>query len=179
MDSIFVLESAEGRELADGDAALVRAARDEPAAFGSLYERYRHRVYAYLRARVSNEQDAADLTQQVFLRAFRGLPRYRGDGSGFAAWLFRIAHNAAADLLRARRHSVPWDSLPEALQPPADGSPEVEVLRREAVRLGRKLVAGLDEDKRELLALHFGANLATPADLMVRTASIALPFATI
>ncbi len=51
------------------DTALVEAARHDPAAFGLLYHRYFDRVYAYLRARTAGEDDAADLTQQVFLQS--------------------------------------------------------------------------------------------------------------
>ncbi|HEX5503533.1 MAG TPA: sigma-70 family RNA polymerase sigma factor [Thermomicrobiales bacterium] len=143
----------------DEEAALVRAARAEPAAFGALYQRYLPRVYGYLRARAASDDDAADLTQQVFLRALEALPAYRERGLPFAAWLFRIARNAATDAHRRRRATVPWDALPAALQPAASDDPEAGALRREALgQLGAALAA-LDPDKRELLALRFAARL--------------------
>jgi RNA polymerase sigma-70 factor, ECF subfamily len=80
---------------------LVELARDQPAAFDTIYYRYRQPLYAYVRARVGNDDDALDIVHDVFLRAFRGLPRYEhredaGD-SPFTAWLFRIARNAVID----------------------------------------------------------------------------------
>lgn len=69
---------------AANETALVVAARAEPAAFGLVYEHFRDRVYAYMRARTANDEDAADLTQQVFLQALKNFPRFHGGGE-FAA----------------------------------------------------------------------------------------------
>jgi len=141
------------------ELTLVRAAQRDPIAFDPLYERYIDRVYAYLRARTTTLEDAADLTQQVFMHALAALPRYR-DGS-FAAWLFRIARNAAVDAHRRRRATVPWDLLPEALHPLAEDDAEAHLLAREARERVRFLVAALPPDKRELLALRYAARLST------------------
>src|SRR5438270_7946671 len=88
------------------EAALVRAAQDDPAAFGALYEAHVDRVYAYFRSRTENIQDATDLTQQAFLQALDALPRYRPGKVPFAAWLFRIARNLAINFHRRRRPAV-------------------------------------------------------------------------
>src|SRR5581483_12168401 len=98
------------------ESALVLAARHDASAFGTLYLRYLDRVYWYLRARTPSEEDAADLTQQVFLHALAALPRYRQQNVPFAAWLFRIARNVAIDFNRRRRATVTWDALPEGWQ---------------------------------------------------------------
>ncbi|HEY7416489.1 MAG TPA: sigma factor, partial [Ktedonobacteraceae bacterium] len=74
----------------DGEAALIEAAKTNPAAFEPLYQRYKGRVYRYLFFRLRHEEDAADLTQQVFLKALSALPGYRIRNIPFAAWLFRI-----------------------------------------------------------------------------------------
>lgn len=79
----------------------------QPAAFAMLYHRYFERIHAYLRSRTGDAEDAADLTQQVFLQALDALPRYRHGRVPFAAWLFRIAHNVAIDHHRRRRHAHP------------------------------------------------------------------------
>ena len=150
-----------GETSAQDETALVRAAQADPTAFIALYHRYLDRIYAYLRARVASDEDAADLTQQVFLQALDALPRYRGRrGDSFAAWLFRIARNAAIDFHRRRRVTVAWDLLPEALQPIVTRDLDAHILRREAVARLRALFAALDAETRELLVLRFTGGLS-------------------
>lgn len=94
---------------AHDEAGLVQAAQTNAAAFTQLYQQYVERVYAYVRARTRTEADAADLTQQVFLRALDGLSRYRGKDTSFAAWLFRIARNTVTDFHRRQRSTTSAD----------------------------------------------------------------------
>lgn len=144
------------------EAALVAAAQANPAAFDVLYQRYLARIYRYLRAYVGSDEDAADLTQQVFLKALNALPGYRGRGAQFSAWLFQIARHTATDAHRRRRVTVTWESLPEVLHPRDEQEPEVAFIHRETLAHVRKLVAQLDAGKRELLALRFAAGLSAP-----------------
>jgi RNA polymerase sigma-70 factor (ECF subfamily) len=135
---------------ADDERALVAAAQRDPAAFGVLYRRHLPSVYRYLRSRSVSDDEAADLTQQVFLKALEALPGYRERGLPFAAWLMRIARNASIDAARARRPSVPWQLVPE-----------VEDTQDGAAGPGQfvELLAPLDESKRELLLLRFVVGL--------------------
>ncbi len=70
-------------------------------SFDFLFEKYRERVYGVAFRFVRNKEDALDITQEVFLRAFQGLPRFKTD-SKFFTWLYRIAVNRAIDFTRAR-----------------------------------------------------------------------------
>src|SRR5437763_17100867 len=88
------------------EAPLIAAVQHDPAAFTQIYHLYLDRVYHYLRVRTPTPADAEDLTQQVFLRAWEALPGYQARGVPFAAWLFRIAHNLAADHARRARPSA-------------------------------------------------------------------------
>lgn len=141
------------------EAALIRAARTEPEAFGELCNRYSARLYSYLRARSHSDDDAADLTQQVFLKAMDALPRYHDRGAPFGAWLFRIAHNLLTDMHRRHHVTVSWDLLPESLMPAAEDDLEVNVLRAEARTRVRALLGELNADERELILLRFVAGL--------------------
>ena len=142
-----------------GDTGLVDAARRDPAAFGELYQTYLARIYGYMRTRAPTDEDAADLAEQVFLQAFRSLPKYRERGLPFAAWLFRIARNVATDANRGRHATVPWEQLPEAAHPADERDPEAIALRRERIESARALVAGLSPERRELVSLRFVAGL--------------------
>jgi RNA polymerase sigma-70 factor (ECF subfamily) len=145
-----------GQDNAIDDAVLVRAARHDLVAFAALYRRYVTPIYRYLYSRVDNAADAEDLTAQTFVAALEGLPGYRERGN-FAAWLFTIAHNKAADHHRQQHPQLPLD---EALDSPRHGeNPLASMMRKEALQRLSALVAGLEEDKQELLRLRFAGSL--------------------
>jgi RNA polymerase sigma-70 factor (ECF subfamily) len=159
MDQSMAIPREHPDAFAADETALVQAARNDPAAFAPLYSQYRDRVYAYLRTRTRSPEDAADLTQQVFLQALDALPRYRPGRAPFTAWLFRIAHNAAANAHRRRRDQVPWDLLPPALQPRAESDLDGHVIRQENLVVLEALLRSCSPAGREMLALHFAADL--------------------
>jgi RNA polymerase sigma-70 factor (ECF subfamily) len=130
--------------------------------FADVYECYLDRVFAYVRARSDSAEDAADLTQQVFLQAFEGFSRFRGRDDQVAAWLFRIARNLLSNHWRRRRASVTWDVVPETLQPRTDHAVDAGLLRQEALLPLRALLRALKPDTQELLALRFVAQLTVP-----------------
>ncbi len=160
MQESFIAVISPGSHLSQEEVRLVQAARVDPAAFDILYQRYLTPVYRYLCLHTYSDEDASDLTQQVFLQALQALPKYKERQLPFAAWLFRIAHNLAVDHFRRRRQTLSWDWLPEALHPFAEtDDPEAVILERELereklVRL-RLLFDKLSSDKQELLALRF------------------------
>jgi len=151
------LDSEHGEEV--NESELIKAAQANPVAFAEIYSRYVRRVYRYLRARVETDEDAADFTHRVFLQALDALPRYQEHGSPFAAWLFRISRNVAHDAHRRRRITVPWEVVPEALYPVDAQDCEHEVVRQEDIAQLKSLLATLDPEQRELIALRFDAEL--------------------
>ena len=86
------------REVEDRDLIL-RARRGNVDAYNLLISRWEKRIYNYLLRLVSNREDAMDLSQDVFLKAYQNLARLEDDAR-FGPWLFRIAHNEAYSLLR-------------------------------------------------------------------------------
>jgi len=87
MENQIVLPVGISQSEEEVEQALVERAKTNSAAFAVLYERYVTHVYHYLRTRARTDEDAKDLTQQVFLKAFAALPRYRARGIPFKAWL--------------------------------------------------------------------------------------------
>ncbi len=152
------LTSLDGLAVVGEDEALVAAARVQSEAFGQLYQRHVAAVYRYVRSRTASDDEAADITQSVFIKAMSSLDRFR-PGSPFAAWLFRIARNASTDAYRRRRKLVGLDGLPEPVLESMADSPEDIAIKQERLRRLRTLVAALDGEKQELLALRFGAGL--------------------
>ncbi len=140
---------------------LVERARTHSDAYAELYLNHVAAVFSYLRTYTSSEEDAADLTQHVFLRAFEALPNYRGQEASFRTWLFRIARNAATDRYRRQRWTLAWDRVPESVHPRSPSDPEAATLHREALTQVHLLVAQLSPEKQELLALRFAAGLSS------------------
>ena len=135
------------------DVELVRlSTRGDLSAFEHLVDRHRP-VVVRVAARIVGSEDAEDVSQDAFLRAFHRLDHFRGDAP-FRAWLLRITHNAALDHL-ARRRPEPVDpqefdaSEPSASRPPAE---RLE-LRERIERLERKL-HGLSAHHRAVLVLR-------------------------
>lgn len=159
MNTIPALPWAERNAWDWDESTRIRDAQAEPEAFSAIYVHYLVPVYRYLRARSDTDQDAEDLTQQVFLKALDALPRYREQGAPFGGWLFRIARNVAMDAHRRHKITVSWDLLPESLQPRPKSSVEDAVLQDEALDRLRVLLAELEVDQRELLSLRFVAGL--------------------
>jgi RNA polymerase sigma-70 factor (ECF subfamily) len=97
------------------DADLIQqAARGGVEAFNLLVSRWEKRVYNYLLRITANREDALDLTQDVFLKAYQNL-RKLDDAGRFAPWLYRIAHNEAYSMFRKRRPETDVEEVqPEA-----------------------------------------------------------------
>ncbi len=163
MEKIVVMPIDSDYAVESDEAALIEEAQANPLAFDTLYRRYLARVYRYLRTRSEGDEDAADLTQQVFLQVFHALPGYQQRGLPFAAWLFQIARHVAIDSYRRQRATLSWDALPVAMEAAADEQqdPESIALQQERLAHLRMLVAKLDDGKRELLALRFAAGLSS------------------
>jgi RNA polymerase sigma-70 factor (ECF subfamily) len=89
------------REVEDRDL-IARARRGNVEAYNLLVSRWEKRVYNYLLRLVRDREDALDLAQDVFLKAFQNLKKLE-DVDRFASWLFRIAHNEAYSMLRRSR----------------------------------------------------------------------------
>ncbi|GCE22283.1 RNA polymerase sigma factor [Dictyobacter kobayashii] len=146
-------------EKAEDEISLIKAAQCDLTAFEPLYQHYMLRIYRYLSLRVGNAEDAADLTQQVFLKALSSLPNYHPRGAPFAAWLFRIAHYTVSDVYRQKIVTISWDFLSHDLLV-AEINPEQFAIQREQLTQLAGLLARLDPYKRELLALRFSGELS-------------------
>jgi len=151
-----------GHDDSPDEAKQVKAAQLDPLAFDTLYRRYLPRVYRYVRAQVPNAEDAADLTQLIFLQALDALPSYRARGLPFAAWLFRIARHKVIDSYRRQKSAtLALEALPESLHPIADSDPLVVVIEQEGWQRLSELFNTLERHKRELLMLRFAGQLSS------------------
>jgi RNA polymerase sigma-70 factor (ECF subfamily) len=140
--------------IADGrsdEQALVEACRrGEREALHTFYERYRRRVFSLI-ARIVGAQDAEELAQEVFLRAFRGLDKFRGDAQ-LSTWMYRLAVNAALSHATRAQARQKRDLGEDALMAlPAEDAPATDPRLR--ARLQRAL-SELPAGYRAVLVLH-------------------------
>ncbi len=141
-----------------------RAMRKDAAAFGQLYELHLNAIYRYVYYRVGNAAEAEDLTEQVFLKAWEHVGAYDDRGLPFAAWLYRMAHNAVIDYRRTRRAAEP---LSELLVEKSAGPAEIAELHIEMERVAAAL-RQLSPDHQHVILLRFvqGCSHAEAAAIM-------------
>lgn len=86
----------------DDTALIARAREGELGAYDQLMRRYQERIYATVYHMTGNHEDADDLVQEAFIKAFRALPNFKGDSS-FFTWVYRIAVNRTINFLKQRK----------------------------------------------------------------------------
>jgi RNA polymerase sigma-70 factor (ECF subfamily) len=149
-----------------GDGELVRSAiAGREAGFEELVRRYQRPIAAYVYRMVGDYDAALDLTQEVFIKVYNSLTRYRSEFK-FSTWIYKIAHNAAIDYLR--RHTAREQTLCSNI----DGdrreisiesrrlTPEQESERRERRSEIESVVQLLPAAYRELIALRHSHDLS-------------------
>lgn len=154
-----------GGERAADLAAVRRCLAGERDAFGELVARWQDRIHAAVYRMTGDADDARDLAQETFLRAWSSLRSFEG-GASFGTWLYSIALNQVRSEMRKRSAlkrgaPVSLDAAPgggdddRGIDPPAPGrSPEQAMSSKDDVRLLRAAVASLDDDSREVIVLR-------------------------
>ena len=140
---------ASARRHEDDRDAVAACEGGEREAFDRLVEKYQRDVYRLCYRYVNNHQDANDMAQEVFLKAYRAIERFRGDSS-FSTWLYRIAVNTCLNFRASRRPES--TELPEALPDRAQGALE-RLERDERSRRVREAVTRLPDKQRATLIL--------------------------
>jgi RNA polymerase sigma-70 factor (ECF subfamily) len=148
-----------------------RARQDDKEAFGDLYEMHLEELYRYIYYRVSPKEDAEDLTEQVFLKAWEGLSAYRGDAS-FKAWLYRIARNAVVDHYRVRKDDTPLDDKLSLADKKAQ--PEELMLAQDRATRLIEAISGLSPLHQDVIVLRFinGHSTKEMAEILERNIGV-------
>ncbi len=149
------------------DEALVRRVRNgERELFSVLVDRYKRGIANFISAGVRSQPDVADLSQEVFLRAYAHLETFNPALGKFSTWVYQITRNVVRTHLGKSQRRVPVQELPEEQtleNAVPDGSPEADpaggVLRQEAERELREALAELPERTRTVLTLRYYNNM--------------------
>jgi RNA polymerase sigma-70 factor (ECF subfamily) len=130
---------------------IKKAAGGSFKAFGSIYSIYLDRIYRYIYYQVNDRMTAEDITEEVFVKAWKSIRSCKGREDTFQAWLYRIAHNHLANCLRGsgRVTSLEKDGtidLPDPYQRVESGAEYGELM---------KAVSSLPEIQRQVIILKF------------------------
>ncbi len=125
-------------------------------SFSLLVQRYQRPVYNLMYRYTRSEQEAADLTQDVFLRAYEKLARYR-PGRSFFSWLYALAHNRATDWYRKNGRRIRQEQVlrSERETPARVSGQEQHLERKEHLQLLEQLLQRLPARTREILLLRY------------------------
>jgi RNA polymerase sigma-70 factor (ECF subfamily) len=152
---------------------VARSIGGDTESFNELILRWERPIYALAYRTIGREEDARDVCQETFLRAFRALPGFRGQAK-FSSWLYRIALNLCRDWIRRERRAqvvqapenVDLVEMAAALEPAE--SVEDLVARKDMARAVERAMAGLPEEQRTAIILkeYHGLTFQEIADLV-------------
>jgi RNA polymerase sigma-70 factor (ECF subfamily) len=152
---------------------VARSISGDAESFNELILRWERPIYALAYRTIGREEDARDVCQETFLRAFRALPGFRGQAK-FSSWLYRIALNLCHDWMRRQRRT-PVVQAPEGvdlmeLAASTEPSESIEdlVARKDLTRLVERAMARLPEEQRTAIILkeYHGLTFQEIADLV-------------
>ena len=128
-----------------------KAIRGDFAAFGELYGVYLDRIYRYVFYQVKDKMTAEDVTEEVFLKAWKAIKSCRGKERTFSSWLYRIAHNNVIDIFRSqqKKWTVDMETVAELSQPAVEI--ETELAHQEILNS----LTDLPPNQRQVIILKF------------------------
>lgn len=162
MAPIAVIDSRQGmnRVGLDPDCALIeRCLSGDDTAWEELVRTHTHRVYGICYRFTNNEQEAQDLTQEVFLRIFKTAKSFRAQEGSFVTWMARVTRNLLIDNYRRNRHERITDSIEDQLpmleeKLTAGSRPDHIIVGREASEILQGALGRLSPELRETVILR-------------------------
>lgn len=145
----------------DEKKCIQRAARGDADAFEEIVKKYQNQVFNLCFRMTGNREDAADMTQETFLKVWKHLDSYRFDSS-FSTWLYRLASNCCLDLLRSQKRkptislTVENENEEEQILDVQDDSltPEEELIAQDERERLNQAMMSLEEEQRQILTLR-------------------------
>jgi RNA polymerase sigma-70 factor (ECF subfamily) len=137
-----------------------KAVGGDGEAFGRLYDMHVDRVYRHICYRIGNTADAEDLTQQVFIKAWDAIGRYKRTAVPFLAWLIRISQNLVIDFYRSKKSETSIDDVVITSTPETD--PEHIVEKEFNQSYMRQAIKQLQSDQQQVILMRFIEDLTYP-----------------
>ena len=140
------------------ESIIRRAKQHDQMALTQLYEENFDKIYRYIVLKIGEKTEAEDMTQQVFLKAFKNISTYKYQGLPFSSWLYRIAHNQIVDYFRkkSKRATVPLDESLAA----GDSDPSQEVELSLDIEDLSRATKRLSKAQQEVISLRFAGEFS-------------------
>lgn len=143
------------------ESEIIALAKKDASYFGSLYDRYFDQIFRFSFKRLGGlEEEAGDITQQVFIKAMANIAKYEDRGLPFSSWLYRIAQNEVSMFFRqqSKNYSVAIDE--NRIQDLAQEANIMQYMTMEQQERLVDLLNGLDEEHMDLIELRFFQELS-------------------
>ena len=138
-------------EKVDVSILVARVIDGDVEAFGEIYSRYITRIYRYIYYQVADKMTAEDLTEEIFLKAWKSIRSYTGKGQAFSSWLYRIAHNHVIDYFRKMKRQKSLETEFIDTTPNPEQEVEQRLMRQEVLNL----ISHLPANQKQIIVLKF------------------------
>lgn len=135
--------------------AVLKVKEGELEAFGYIYDSFAQRIFKYVRIKIQNRQEAEDILQEVFVKAYQAIPKLSMKDLNFAAWLYRVTSNTINDHFRKRYRSQEVLGLDDNLEIQNKQNTEAEYIVKSDFKTVRDAFAKLSPLYRQVLELRF------------------------
>jgi RNA polymerase sigma-70 factor (ECF subfamily) len=140
-------------ERTDNEKQLLDSAiRGEASAFGLLYDKYQPKLFRFIFLKVSQREEAEDLTHQVFLSAWQNIETFEDQGLPLSSWLYKIARNKVIDFYRTKKQITSIESIPDEI---LSISTENQLDTKIGVETVYKALQKLPSDYQEIILMRF------------------------
>ncbi len=144
----------------DGELNLIREAqKGKKEAFGPLYDHYVAPIYRFVYVKVTDKEEAEDLTHEVFLSAWQNLKGYKHQGFPFSSWLYQIARNKVIDHYRTKKTHTSFENVDEDLLSIV-GVVENDLEKVLALDKVKEAIAQLNQEQQDVIIMKFIEDLS-------------------
>lgn len=132
-----------------------KAQAGDVQAFEEIYDLYAQKIFRFIKLKIQNQQQAEDVLQEVFIKAWRALPKFNTQGGYFSAWLYRIATNAINDYFRQVYRTPQSVELTEEVNIFQETTLEEKVTTKQELTKVKNALKKLPAQYQQILELRF------------------------
>lgn len=150
---------------------MAKIQQGDSEAFGRVYDMFAQRIFRYVRLKISSREEAEDILQEVFVRAFGSIGTLDPKKMNFSAWLYRVASNTINDFYRKKYRTPEIVDIEAGMQIAGNSSPERDTETRLSMETVNKAIKLLPVQYRQVLELRFAQefSVAETAKILGKT----------